>query len=237
MICNFNKEGNDRTKVYDLAKNSRTTIFDFNYPLSSAVNKEEFECMILNKFMMRRINFETFTLFKIQLNVKLNEIMPNYNKLFDSLENWNLFNDGETTKRNVTDDRNITTDRKSTIENNVTNILDNKSTTSTNEISDRRFSDTPQNQLQNVKDGKYVTNYNYDENTNTGTDSVQSTGTSNSNNVSDENLNTQDKNNTIEEIVRTPSDKISIYKEFIDSKQNIYSMIFKDLDILFYQII
>ena len=96
-IVNF--DALNKTKIKDLAKMGRSTIFDFNYPLTSNISKEDFECMILNKFLMRRIGFDTLTAFKIQLNVKLNEIMPAYNKLFDSLNGWNLFNDGEIERR------------------------------------------------------------------------------------------------------------------------------------------
>ena len=92
-IVNYNNP--NPVKISELSKNARTTIFNFDYPLSSNVTKEEFEVMILNKFMQRRIGYQTFTSWQLQLNVKLNEIMPLYNKLFDSLEGWDLFNDGE----------------------------------------------------------------------------------------------------------------------------------------------
>ena len=52
-IVNFGKE--DKEKIKDLAKYSREIIFDFDYPLSEKIDKEEFECMILNHYMMRRI--------------------------------------------------------------------------------------------------------------------------------------------------------------------------------------
>lgn len=82
-IVNYGKD--EQTKIKDLAKVGRTTIFDFDYPLSDKITKEDFECMILNHFLMRRIGFETLTAFKIQLNVKMNSIMPMYNKLIDLL--------------------------------------------------------------------------------------------------------------------------------------------------------
>ena len=100
-ICNF--EAEERTNIYDLASGARSTIFDFNYPLSTHVNKAEFEILILKHFIMRRIGFDTPTAFKIALEVKLNEIMPRYNKLFDLLDGWNLFNDGETITRTTSD--------------------------------------------------------------------------------------------------------------------------------------
>ena len=218
-IVNFNKE--EQIKISDLAKNGRNKIFDFNYPLSSIINKEDFECMILNHYMMRRIGFDTLTAFKLQLNVKLNEIMPLYNKLFDALESWNIFNDGEIVERDVKDNR--------TIDNVNSTINKNNINSESDSTSDRRFSEMPQNQLDNITDGTYLTDYNLDKNT----DKSKTTGDSTSNNTS----NTKD-DNTIKEIIkRSPADKINIYKQFLESKNNIYSMIFKDLDNLFYQLV
>lgn len=210
-IVNFGKE--EQTKIKDLAKTGRTTIFDFDYPLTDKINKETFECMILNHFLMRRIGFDTVTAFKIQLNVKLNEIMPLYNKMFNAMDNWNIFNDGEKTTRNGTDNRttNITT----------TNTLQNTSETT----SDRRYSELPQSEIDNVKNANYLTDYNFDTNN----DVSNSSGNSENN--------TKDDNTYNETIEKTPSDKIAIYKEFQENLKTIYGMIFKDLDCLFYQLI
>ena len=210
-IVNYNNP--NPVKISELSKNARTTIFNFDYPLSSKVTKEEFEVMILNKFMQRRIGFQTFTAWQLQLNVKLNEIMPLYNKLFDSLEGWDLFNDGEQVTRDVTDNR----------------VIDGTSTQTgsgtTNQTSDRRYSELPQNQIADVQNGTYLTTYNYD--TETGATTQNSSTTTKS----------DDKGNLKEIIKRSPSDKIKIYQEFIQNKNNIYTMIFKDLDTLFYQIV
>ena len=210
-IVNYNNP--NPVKISELSKNARTTIFNFDYPLSSKVTKEEFEVMILNKFMQRRIGFQTFTAWQLQLNVKLNEIMPLYNKLFDSLEGWDLFNDGEQVTRDVTDNR----------------VIDGTSTQigsgTTNQTSDKRYSELPQNQITDVQNGTYLTTYNYD--TDTGSTTQNSSTTTKS----------DDTGNLKETIKRSPSDKIKIYQEFIQNKNNIYTMIFKDLDTLFYQIV
>lgn len=206
-IVNFGKD--DQVKISELAKNGRVKIFDFTYPLTNNISKEDFECMILNHYMMRRIGFDTLTAFKLQLYVKLNEIMPIYNKLFDALENWDIFNDGEVIERDLTDNR--------TIDN--TNKINSKS----DSTSDRRFSEMPQNQLENIEDGSYLTDYNLDKNN----DNSETNGESK----------TKDDNIVKETIKRSPSDKIAIYKELIENRNNIYSMIFKDLDNLFYQLI
>ena len=190
----------DKVKIKDLANAGRSMFFDFDYPLSSHVSKENFETMIINHYIMRRIGYETVTAFKIALNVKLNEIMPRYNKLFDCLDGWDLFNSGETVTRNQQDNR--STSSNGTV----------------NNISDQRFSDTPQNQIQDVQDGKYVSQYSYN------TD--QATNTNNIN----------DQGNVSETITRSPADKINLYNEFLKNSQNIYTMIFRDLDVLFYQL-
>ena len=194
-LVNYDEE--EQTKIKNLAAAGRSEIFDFDYPLSENVDKEDFEVLILNHFLMRRIGYDTLNAFKIALNVKLNEIMPIYNKMFDMLEGWDIFNDGETVTESGT--------------NSLNNI------TSSSNISDRRYSDTPQQQLTNVQNGTYITDYNYD--TDTGSVSSSSAGLDS------------------RTITRTPSDKMKLYKEFIENKKSIYTMIFEDLDVLFYGLI
>ena len=197
-----NFDNPDPVKIKDLARTGREVIFDFDYPLTDNISKEDFEVMILNNYLMRRIGYETITAFKIALMVKLNEIMPKYNKLFDSMINWDLFTDGENITRN---------------KNNTASSTANSTGTGSN-ISDRRYSDTPQNQLSDIRDGKYVTDYNYDSDT-----SNTSTTASDSSTGSE-----------TEVINRTIGDKNSLYKTFSTEIINVYTLIFKELDPLFY---
>lgn len=206
-ICNFGKV--DKTNIYNLAKGSREVIFDFPYPLSDKVNKEDFECMILNHYIMRRIGFDTPTGFKLALNVKLNEIMPLYNKLFDALDGWDILNDGEVI------DRTLTNNGNNSVNTSVNSVSSN--------VSDRRNSNVPQNQLYDIQSGNYMTDYNLD------TDNA-SGNTSSTSDASSSNLE--------KEITKTsPKDRVKTYKEFIESRNNIYTMIFKDLDDLFYTLV
>lgn len=204
-----NYDAEKYTKISNLANVGRTIIFDFDYPLSNQITKEDFETQILNHYMMRRIGFETVTAFKIALNAKLNEIMPTYNKLFDVLNNWNIFNDGETIDRRYTSNAN-----------NTSNI---DSTGNVDVVSDRRYSDTPQNKLENIKDGSYVSEYNYDSNNNYTQTNTSSSG---NNNIND-----------VEITKRSPHDKMYVYKELLNEKNNIMKSIYKELDNLFYDII
>lgn len=192
-IANYDVE--EKTKIRNLAKATHEKIFDFEYPLSSKVNKEDFECQILNHFIMRRIGQETFTAFQIFLENKLNEILPYYNILFDSLADYNLFNDGEVITRNRTD--------------NGTSSLN-----STNEIK-TKFAEYPMNQLNDINNNKYVTN----QTTNNGVN--ESNGTS--------------SNISRETETRSGIDKMDLYQKYLQTeKAKIMTLIYKDLDILFY---
>ena len=218
-IVNYGKD--EKAKISDLAKYGRTTFFDFDYPLTNNITKEQFETMILNKFIMRRIGFDTLTAFKIQLNVKLNEIMPIYNKLIDLLYSENGF--GEITKRQGFDNRIV--DNTS----NTTNEMTNHSNTTHENISDRRGSDTPQDELDNIRQGKYVTEYHYDK------DNSNNEDTSISNGTSQNKTNTKDNNNYEENISKI--NMFEIYSKLNEEIKNIYTMIFKDLECLFYQLV
>lgn len=204
---NFGKE--EKTKIKNLASEGRECIFDFDYPLTNKMTKEYFETIILNHYMQRRIGFETVTGFKLALSSKMNEIMPIYNKLFDALDDWDLFSDGETISRMTIDEG--------------TNTMTNSVTNSGSNVSDRKYSKMPQNQLTDIQNGSHLTDYNYD------TDTTSNTSTSNGSGTN--------SNETNETIRRTPADKISIYKQFIENRTSIFSMIFHDLDDLFYGLI
>lgn len=203
-------------KISDLAKSGRAAFFDFEYPLTSLITREEFECMILNHFLMRRIGFETVTAFKIQLNVRLNEIMPNYNKLFEALSGWELF-DGESTNRdlNRTSNGNKTSDSTANTDGTA------------NGTSDRRFSNAPQNKINNIKDGSYMSEYNFDQDDN----ETHTATTSNSTE------NTEDTNIEHEVVHHTLANKVEVFREFLKNRNNIYTMIFEDLEELFYQLV
>ena len=214
-LVNYDEE--EQTKIKNLAAAGREDIFDFEYPLSTHVVKADFEVMILNHFLMRRIGYDTVNAFKIALNVKMNEIMPMYNKMFDMLDGWNIFNDGETTSRSLTDSGS----------NSQTSSTSTSTTGTSQNISDRRYSDTPQQQLSNVRDGKYITDYNYDS------DSGNVSSTATGSNL----MSGTDSRNVAEIITRTPSDKMRLYKEFIENKKSIMTMIFEELEPLFYGLV
>lgn len=192
-IANYDAE--NKTKIRNLAKATRERIFDFDYDLSSKIDKEKFECDILNHYIMRRIGYDTFTAFQIFLENKLHEILPYYNVLFDSIKDYSLFDSGEVITRETIDNRKVKNTGKS----------DNE----------MRFSEYPLDRLDDLSDGSYV-----------------SSQTINKGNASSD---TTDDNITNEEIKRSPVDKMSLYKSYLETSQaKIMTLIYKDLDILFY---
>jgi len=136
--------GNDNpVKIEALPENFRNYLFDFSYPLDD-IYKENFENMFLTHYMFRRIGFETYLSFKLHLKVKLNEIMPKYNKMLEGFSKLNFNGFVETHDR-------------------VTSDISNGQTITNNTL-DSRNSNTPQGQLSDVRSGEYVDNYMYNQN-------------------------------------------------------------------------
>lgn len=214
-MVNYNRV--NKTPIKDLCKEARHTIFDFSYPLSEKVNKEDFECMILNHFITRRIGFTVYTPWRIALETKLNEIMPFYNKMFDLLDGWDIFKDGETTERIVEDSR--TTENHTSTETN--------SNSSSEGYNEKTLSDTPQNELDDIRDNKYADDFEHSKNNANSKDKSNSSG----------NSNTKDSGNLKETIKRSPADKMKLYSEYLENKNHIYSLIFSELNCLFYGLV
>lgn len=59
-------------------------IFDFYYPIFDENYREVLEAKILKHYYTREIGFETVGLWKLKLDTKLNEIMPYYNKMYET---------------------------------------------------------------------------------------------------------------------------------------------------------
>ena len=164
-------------EVLDLAS---PKIFDFNFPIFDESYRSILERKILKHYYTREIGEETVGLWKLRLNTKLNEIMPYYNKLYNSelLE----FNPLYTV--NLTRDKNTALDRT---RDGQENIIDNTSSKTEKEYGYSRdtetdgrasstsgsassssgasestkydlYSDTPQGALNGLDSGTYLTN-------------------------------------------------------------------------------
>lgn len=87
---------------------ARTKVFDFDYPIFDINYKPVLERKIIEHYYTREICEETVGLWKLRLKAKMNEIMPYYNKLYESelLEFNPLYNNDYTKdgNRNRKDD-------------------------------------------------------------------------------------------------------------------------------------
>ena len=68
--------------VDDKLEDTRSFIFDFNYPVLDEATKKRIEVAILKHYYYREIAFETIGQFKIKLNDRLNLIMGRYNAMY-----------------------------------------------------------------------------------------------------------------------------------------------------------
>ena len=75
-------EGYD--KIDEIVANSRTKIFDFSYPIFDEAYRPILETKIIEHYYTREICAETVGRWKLFLKAKMNEIMPYYNKLYES---------------------------------------------------------------------------------------------------------------------------------------------------------
>lgn len=208
-----NYDNSNPVKIKDLALASRSKIFDFDYPISQAFPKEKFEELFLKHYMFRRINYDTLLSFKLHLEVKLNEIMPKYNKMMEGFESLAFDGTIETHQRTTSDSR------TSTGSNNIT------ATNQDNTNSKTKFSETPENAMSEVSAGTYVSEFTDVDNNSTGSSNSSSTSTNN------------DNSNTVENITIKRGDPIEEYKKYLEVSSSIYEMIFKECDSLFYGIL
>lgn len=224
---NYGKSASDTVNIKDMWTVGRNYLFDFQYPLSIET-KENFEHNIINHYLMRRINFETVNLFKIMLENKLNEIMPKYNILFSKLDGWDIFK-ADTTIREYKDSG-ITSN--STTQHNTSSGSTTSNGSSENS-GDSAYSDTPQSQITDIADNSYISEY-------TKTSSSGSTDMSTTNNSTSDNTGVESGTSTkdiTETVSHTVSNTLDVYLKFQEEYNNIYTMIYKDLDCLFYGLV
>ena len=77
-------------------------IFSFNFPIFDESYRSVLETKILRHYYTREIGLESYGLWKLKLQTKLNEIMPYYNKLYETeLLKYNPLYDVNMTTTNV----------------------------------------------------------------------------------------------------------------------------------------
>lgn len=206
FICE-NYAGYDESQDYpinDVIQKAIPKVFDFDFPVYDPAYKTVLETKILKHYYTREIGFETVALWKHWLDMRLNEIMPYYNQLYESCTHeFNPFYDVDFTttgNRNGKYDEthgdngtssNVRTDnlKEDTSSNTKTdtnatrtdNLAHEDTDTSQNTHYDL-YSDTPQGALTGIDNENYLTNARKvtdngtDHNTGTNTGTVKNEG-------------------------------------------------------------
>lgn len=185
FICE-SLSGLDKSKgFYDvdsIIKSSQGKIFNFAYPYYSEETKNLLETNFLRCYYTREICEETFGLWQLRLQNKLNLIMPYYIELYKTLElqynplfdtdvttTYTKANSGTNSKTDnttsKTDNTVKTTSQNTTTDNTTRNITNSQNDTNNSAINSTvvkknkdRYSDTPQGALTGLEDNTYLTN-------------------------------------------------------------------------------
>lgn len=150
-------ESQGYNKIDDIIANSLDSIFDFNFPIFDENYRSVLETKILRHYYTREIGFETVALWKHFMCMRLNEIMPKYNKLYkaESLDIDPFANmDYKETYEGEGSGTNSNTDTGTMSE----DIADTRnSERDWDDDSMDKFSDTPQGAVTNLVNDTYLT--------------------------------------------------------------------------------
>lgn len=175
--------------------NSRANIFDFSYPIFDEDYRSVLETKILKHYYTREIGFETVALWKLNLDRKLNEIMPFYNKMYEAQVNSidDIFKDTDyyvkgdksgtnTGTQKVVSDKDITTSNTGSNKHTGNDKKDSSGTTQSSGTGNsssgewNMYSDTPQGSIAriDVEANNYLTNATHDTKTGNTSNSASS---------------------------------------------------------------
>lgn len=141
----------DYSDVDLVLRSAEPKIFDFDYPIFDENYRHVLNTKILKHYYINEIGLETYALWKLRLNTKMNEIMPYFNQLYKSeLYTFNPLYDTDITRQHKVDrnqDSTTKTTDTSTTEQNNGNVHADA------------YSDTPQGGITGVEKLNYLTNY------------------------------------------------------------------------------
>lgn len=226
-ICEH-QAGLDESEGYlsidEILKKARPIIFSFSYPIFNEEYREPLETKILKYYYTREICCETYGRWKLFLDSRMNEIMPYYNKLYESeLLQFDPLHDVDLYREST---------RNTSEESEGTSETTGSSSVTTDEARNEHslFSDTPQGGLTGIDNNTYLTNATRD----TADNSTEQTGTN-----SNETSTTGSASGTDEFLEHVYGKQGSgsyakIIKELRETFLNIDQMVINDLDCLFF---
>lgn len=204
----FQPSETDGIRIIDeRIEHARPYIFSFYYPINSA-DKDRFEHNFIRHFYTREIGFETYGLWRLKLADELNMIIPKYNKLWEEATKYVdrdlLSNSDYSTIRNYTGLKNLNgTDSLNGIRTDNLREQNNGIDIDTNKRNYViAYSDTPQGNMENLLDEKYLTNltHEYDNDSKIIRDknaTKTNTGTVNTSNTQNKNERVNDEQNEV----------------------------------------
>lgn len=206
---------------------------------------------------MREIGVETVPYWKLLLETRMNEIMPYYVQLAGTTitmaEAFINKNTSETVKRDGSENEDITRVKTGSDNRTVTGSQDSTGSNTTDTTVNREnnsqelYSDTPQDGLQNVLNGTYLTNATIQKSTDgdssneTGSTTGHVSGTTQDNLTKKENEDNTAEKNYAENLTRIISgfdgDKVETLMKYRETLLQIPKMIIRDLSDLFISIL
>ena len=213
-------------QIDDVISNSWNKIFD-NFPIFDESYRSVLCSKILKHYYTREISAETVGLWQLWLNTRMGEIMPYYNKLYESaLLEFDPFKDVNYSRNHG---GTFTGDTRRNGRSDVS--VDNSVTSNGTSNSKNLFSDTPQGAITNIENESYLTNATLIKDTDTNTTNTD--GNSTTQNTETTGITNTD--NWIETIVGKQStvSYSKLLQEFRDTFLNIDVMIINDLSDLF----
>lgn len=228
-------------------------IFSFTFPLFDEEYRSELTEKIIRHYYTREIGFETYGLFKLKLQTKLNEIMPYYNQLYESalltLDPLNNFKMHKTSagqdSGTTSDTSNTTTTNSGTLSSSTLNTTSTTNQTVADGEAWNKFSDTPQGAVTGLDNDSYLTNATKNTDHRTGVANGSSEGsTSVMNSTSDNgtvavmNSGTRSGSNSyVEDVIGFSGvNQSELLLKFRETFLNIDMMIIEDLEELFFQL-
>ena len=213
-------------QIDDVISNSWNKIFD-NFPIFDESYRSVLCSKILKHYYTREISAETVGLWQLWLNTRMGEIMPYYNKLYESaLLEFDPFKDTNYSRNHGG------TFTGDTVRNGRSEIdVDNSVTSNGTSNSKNLFSDTPQGAITNIENESYLTNATLIKDTDTNTTNTDGNSTT----QNTETTGVTNTDNWIETIVGKQStvSYSKLLQEFRDTFLNIDVMIINDLSDLF----
>lgn len=165
------QESQPFSKMDEVMQLARPKIFNFDYPIFDEDYRPTLEYKIMRRYWTQEICEETYGLWKLRLQTKLNEIMPYYNKLYETeAQEYNpLWDVDYYEKRDGTSHAEGSGEDHNTVQlggadtHNKTGS-DSREGTTTDKRTDTRkaddwdlYNDTPQGGLNGIKSQTYLT--------------------------------------------------------------------------------